>query len=96
MQNKCLEIRRTGIGFNGEPVLFNKKPETNRLARPKPGQVEASAEHAPIIEAVKSLGLTATPAEITSAIEATFPTGTEGIEIGEVIRAVFLHLKNPK
>ena len=23
MQRKCLEIRRTGIGYDGEPVVFN-------------------------------------------------------------------------
>jgi predicted DNA-binding transcriptional regulator AlpA len=93
-QSKCLEIRATGVGFNGEPVLFNKKPTTSRPTRPKSALVEASNEHTPIIEALKSLGLTATAQEIASAVCATFPTGTEGVEIGEVIRSVFLHLKN--
>ena len=95
-QRKCLEIRATGIGFNGQPVLFNQKPQTTRSARPKAAQVEASDEHASIIEAVRSLGLTATAQEIASAVCETFPSGTEGVEIGEVIRSVFLHLKNRK
>jgi predicted DNA-binding transcriptional regulator AlpA len=95
-QEQCLGIRATGIGFNGQPVLFNKKPVPSRLARSKPAQVEASSEHGPVVEAVRSLGLTATPQEICSAICATFPNGTAGVEIGEVIRSVFLNLKNRK
>ncbi len=95
-QNKCLEIRHIGIGQNGKPVLFNKKPVSSRPPHPKPSQVEVVADHAPIVEAVKSLGLMATPVEVASAIKATFPTGTGGVEIGEVIRSVFLHLKNRK
>ncbi len=95
-QNKCLEIRRTGIGQNGQPVLFNQKPTSNRPARPKSSQDEASADYAPIADAVKSLGLTATTAEIASAISATFPSGTKGVELGEVVRSVFLHLRHRK
>ena len=26
LQDACLEIRQTGIGANGLPVLFNRKP----------------------------------------------------------------------
>jgi hypothetical protein len=93
-QSKCLEIRSTGIGQNGEPVLFNQKPVSSRPARPKVSQGEPANEHGTIVEAVKSLGLVTTTAEIASAVNATFPTGTDGVEIGEIIRAVFLRLKN--
>ncbi len=33
LQRKCLEIRQTGIGYNGQPVLFNRK---RRKSPPKP------------------------------------------------------------
>ena len=36
LQQKCLEIRQTGIGHNGEPVLFNRK--RRKPAQPKPRQ----------------------------------------------------------
>src|SRR3974377_1539779 len=31
LQEKCLEIRETGIGMNGQPVLFNRKPKKGSL-----------------------------------------------------------------
>ena len=34
LQEKCLEIRQTGIGMNGQPVLFNRKPR--KVGQPKP------------------------------------------------------------
>src|ERR1700722_15140195 len=38
MQEKCLEIRGTGIGANGLPVLFNRKP---KKGLPLPGRHSA-------------------------------------------------------
>ncbi|MGA2620205.1 MAG: hypothetical protein ABSF26_21510 [Thermoguttaceae bacterium] len=93
LQAKCLEIRRTGIGFNGLPVLFNRKagpPAKTRGRKPPTGQ------HAELVEALKSLGLAATAEEIGLAIREVFPDGTEGTSQGEVIKAVFLHLRRRK
>ena len=35
LQDKCLEIRATGIGLNGAPVLFNRKPKKTEAAKNK-------------------------------------------------------------
>ena len=93
LQEKCLEVRRTGVGFNGQPVMFNRK--SGQPSKPR-GRKSASGQHAELVEALKSLGLTATAEEVGVAIREVFPDGTEGTDQGEVIKAVFLHLKRRK
>jgi len=93
-QTKCLEIRRTGVGFNGQPVVFNRK--TGQPSKPRARKQPRSGQHAELVEAVKSLGLAATAEEIGRAIGEMFPAGIEGIDQGKVIKAVFLHLQRRK
>jgi hypothetical protein len=93
-QAKCLEIRRTGIGLNGLPVLFNRKASGQS---PKPrGRKSPSGQHTELVEALKSLGLAATAEEVGLAIREVFPDGTGGTDQGEVIKALFLHLQRRK
>jgi len=95
LQRKCLEIRTTGIGANGQPVLFNRK---NRKSSRKPhqGHQQPASDHAEMIEALKSLGLTTTAGAVEEALVELFPDGHTDEDQGEVIRRVFLHLKNQK
>jgi len=94
LQAKCLEIRRTGIGLNGLPVLFNRKASGQS---PKPrGPRAPSGQHAELVEALKSLGLAATAEEVGLAIREVFPDGTGGTDQVEVIKALFLHLQRRK
>ena len=58
LQRKCLEIRETGIGMNGVPVLFNRKP--NRIAQRKSQRKVAqdkTPDHPELMDALKGLGL---------------------------------------
>jgi hypothetical protein len=55
LQEKCLEIRETGIGMNGGPVLFNRKQTGPKLPKQKPQ--EKQPDHADLLDALKSLGL---------------------------------------
>ena len=93
LQQKCLEIRATGIGLNG-PVVFNRKlrqakPAARRPVKDRP--VDPAIE--PICDAVKALGLTTTPHAIAHAVALLYPTGIAGQDQGDVIRSVFLHLQ---
>ena len=91
LSRQCLEIRQTGIGLNGEIVLFNR-PGKTRPSR-KPVTKAPSPEHADLVEALRSLGLAATPEPVGKAVQTLFPGGTEGVAEGEVIRQVFLYLR---
>src|SRR5262245_51782632 len=95
LMEKCLEIKETGIGANGLPVLFNRMPrKAPRPQRRKPQ--EKKPDHAELLDAMKGLGLTTTPQAVAEALAAVFPTGVDGHEQGDVIRRVFLHLQRRK
>jgi hypothetical protein len=93
MQEKCLEIRETGIGANGLPVLFNRKP---RKGPPPRKLTEKKPDHTELLDALKGLGLTTTPQAVHEAVAALFPNGLTGIDQGDVVRKVFLHLQAKK
>ena len=91
LQQKCLEIRQTGIGHNGNLVLFNRK----RRKQPKPRQDQHpyTEEQAELVEALKSLGLTVSGEAVQAAVWELYPDGWSGIDQGEVVRRVFLKLR---
>jgi hypothetical protein len=93
LQRKCLEIRRTSIGVNGQPVLFNRKRKTT-AKKPCQGRQQAPSEHAEMIEALKSLGLSVSSRTVQAALDELYPDGHDQLDQGEVIRRVFLHLQN--
>lgn len=95
LQQKCLDIRRTGIGANGQPVLFNRKQKAT-AKRPHSSAQRSTNGHADLIEALKSLGLTTTAGAVEEALAKLFPNGCDGTDQGEVIRRVFLQLQTGK
>ena len=95
---KCLEIRQTGIGANGLPVLFNRKPTKKAQPKPlrKPAE-EPQPDHADLLDALKGLGLTTTPQAVSEAVAALYPYGpAPGSTRANVVRKVFLHLQGPQ
>ena len=90
LQNKCLEIRATGIGLNGQPVLFNRKSKRAVTKAKAAAQTEGASE---LMEALSSLGLQVSAGQVGVAITTVFPDGVNGVEPGEVIRKLFLRIK---
>jgi hypothetical protein len=89
---QCLDIRKTGIGQNGEIVLFNRLAG-KKADRKQTAATPSKGEHPELVESLKALGLTVSAEVIGVALEAVFPGGVEGIDQGEVVRKVFLHLQ---
>ncbi len=96
-QKVCIEVRRRNCGVNGQPVLFYSRghplptqTKPHRTAKPKPPKAN---NHADLIDGLAALGLPTTAAEVEAAIKAAYPAGANGTDQGEVLRAVFLHLK---
>ena len=88
MIEQCLGIVRNRIGANGAPYVPNrKKPSPSRESRRK-----AAGRHQGLIEALASLGLSATPAQVGEAM-GQLPEGGAGMEEPEVIRQVFPQLR---
>lgn len=94
-QRVVLEVRRRNCGIDGKPVLFyaarSNAPASSSKRPSKRKQL--TDQHAEIIDAVKSLGLTTvTTAQVDSALRELFPAGTARLDSGEVIRSVFLFI----
>jgi hypothetical protein len=100
MQAVCLEVRKRNCGVNGRPVLFyaarhplgsQPKPTDKAKAKNKP---TTNGRHNDLIDALRTLGLEpVSAAQVESAVKELFPGGIQQVDSGEVIRAVFLHLK---
>ena len=91
-QEMCLEVRRRNCGVNGQVVLFYARrqaaPTAPRKMKPTP------SPHADLLDGLRSLGLASvTAADVGAVVEELYPQGTAGFDEGEVLRAVFLHLK---
>ena len=82
----------TGIGQNGQIILWNKKPKKPG-AKPKAITPAAPQAHQEIVEAIKSLGLNVTADAVAGAIAKLFPGGIEKVEQAEAIRKLFLVLQ---
>ena len=90
LQHVCLEVRQRNCGINGRPVMFYAQ---RVLGKPRVAPAKMKAKHADLIDAIKSLGLAATAAQVEAAVTELFPNGTDSVNHGEVIRSVFVHLK---
>jgi hypothetical protein len=90
LQEACLEIRQTGIGANGVPVLFNckRKPKEKR-----PAAAKQQSDYADLLISLKGLGLTATAQAVAEAVAVLYPTGVADVDQGDVVRKVFLYLQ---
>ncbi len=86
---QCLEVVRSRVGINGEPLLFNRKPAQESS---KKRTTPIKSKHEDLIAALSSLGVTATAEQVTAAI-ATLPNKAAGMDEPSLIKAVFLHLK---
>jgi hypothetical protein len=86
LQRVCLEVRRRNVGANGKPVVF--------YARRKVVQRIRVGRHDGFIDALESLGLASvTESQVSTALAELFPAGTADLTEAEVIRAVFLRVR---
>jgi hypothetical protein len=98
LQAVCLEVRRRNWGIDGKPVLFYARRSVIRPARasrpqPKPKRAKVD-DHADLIDGLRALGLvTATATQVAAAVKELYPSGVNGMDQGELLRNVFLHIR---
>ena len=93
----CLDLRKRNVGINGKVVLFYSVRSTTVMPKAKKKKAKSKAKgsrHQSIIDALKTLGLSGvSDTQIDSAILELFPSGTDCVEQGELVRQIFLHLQ---
>ncbi|WDI39871.1 helix-turn-helix transcriptional regulator [Bremerella sp. P1] len=97
MQAECIQVKRRNVGVNGKVVMFygSRHPlsgQSKRRPRRKTTSKPAS-EYTDLIDSLSCLGLSATAQQVEAAVAECFPDGIQKLDSGEVVRAVFLHLK---
>jgi hypothetical protein len=97
LQEVCLEVRRRGLGINGKPVLFYGKghrPQRQSKLPRKTVEAPSGGRHDQLLNSLRSLGLTSIKEEqVEAALKALFPNGVDGVDDCQVIRSLFLHLR---
>ena len=93
LQQRCLEIRQTGVGPMASP---SSSIESEEVGPALPARERITDEHADLTESLKSLGLAATAEEVQTALGQLYPDGWAEVERGEVIRRLFLQLQGKK
>jgi excisionase family DNA binding protein len=84
LTQQCIDVVRTRVGINGEPVLLNRR--SGPASAPKK---KVAPKHEDLIAALASLGVQTTPAKVQAVLE-TLPTD---LPEPELIKAVFRELK---
>jgi hypothetical protein len=97
MQKVCLEVRRRNCGIDGKPVLFyarGPRPVTRPTSPRKAKSPGPSGLVTTVLDGVKALGLvTATADQVKGAVTDLYQGRSPPTNEGEVIRAVFLHMR---
>jgi predicted DNA-binding transcriptional regulator AlpA len=86
MVEDIVRARETGVGVNGEYVLFYERLATTpKVSKP---------DHSSLLEGLRTLGLAnITTDQVDAAISVCFPKGTADQDETHVLRTVFRHLK---
>ena len=91
VQGKCLEIRKTGIGHNGRPIIFYSKRD-GVTAKPRSCTEQKYIE---LSEILKQMGLKTSPANARKVFMTIYPDNWKKLDIdGAVIAEVFRHFQN--
>ena len=85
------------ITVDGKPVLFYaRRPLAAPVPVRKPKKAAAANDdrQADLIDGLKGLGaVNVTAAQVAEAVKELYPNGASGVPQGELLRAVFLHLR---
>jgi hypothetical protein len=91
LQERCLEIRETGIGNNGTPIMFYSKRDAT-VAKPKNRSEQKFRE---LSDALKEMGLKTSPVKAREAFLVLYPDNWKEVNVnGEIIAKVFRYLQN--
>ncbi len=97
LQEMCHEVRETGIGCNGNYILFYS-PRKNISGSSQKGSGLKSrrgrnSQYSELVDTLGQMGLDVAPDQVQEAVAARYPDGIENEDQGVVIREIFRFLK---
>lgn len=103
LRDECLNVRRTGLGVNDQPILFYPRragPPTTRSSKSslrgkkKPPTINPRVLR--LIDLLKGLGVESpSPQSVTAALSDCFPNGADDKADHELVGAIYRHLGQP-
>ncbi len=90
LQQECLYIRKTGIGYDGQPILFYN----SRQNKCEKSQNQQERKYEDITDTLKKMGLAVSPSKVKNALETLYPDklAQQSVE-GAVIRDLFNYFR---
>ena len=89
LQQICHEIRATGIGFNGQYILFYS-PRKNSPNKPVK---KSNSKHRELVMTLNNMNLNVNHGEVEEAVQELYPQGFDDKDTGTVIRELFRYFK---
>ena len=93
LQQVCLDVRRHNCGIDGKAVMFYARQTGTPVKKPRKLVQSKDTKHADLLDGLRALGLTTTAPQVGAVMKELYPSGVSGIDEGEVLRNVFLHIK---
>ena len=98
LQNTCQEVRETGIGYNGQFILFYSPRKTSttkvqRSCRAKGQSKDIPAEQQELVDTLNQMGVEVSGEQIFEVVEKLYPDGLENKNMGLVVREIFCHFR---
>jgi len=86
LQQECINIRETGIGYNEQPIIFY----SSRKNKSGESQNQSDQEYEKLTNSLRKMGLNVTRNKVKKAVKTLYPEGlAHRFNEGMVIRNVF-------
>ena len=98
LQKKCIEIRKTGVAHNGQPVLFygghkSRNKASCELPESEKGCNKNQQKYEELTKALRRMGLNVSYKAVENAINTLFPEGQQQhSDEGQTVRDLFRYL----
>ena len=90
LQQKCIDIRKTGIGCNGQIIIFY----TSRQNKAGKSQNQSDRKYEELADTLRQMGLNVTCSKVKNAVKTLYPEKLAQHPVeGEVIRDLFRYFK---
>ena len=96
LQQRCVQIRKTGIGDNGQLCVFYTPHKTAKsINRTQGSKARAEECSSRLVDALKTVGIKTNATEVKTAVQKRFPNGLTLDQIdGAVIANLFKYFKS--